>query len=232
MRWVARIMLLVAVAAGIAGCISFSIDKAVIRYRLTVNFEVGGKPVSASSVYEVTYRDAGGSGSGTILAINTSSFQGQALVLTIKDHSTLIVAQHDGGLDGWMNLFIHACGLAERFDNESKSAYLARLRAFDDTCDVPVRHLLLLAIRDHLDPYSLRVVDRNNSTSQLGVQVKMISASVAKTDAAVTEGIRDIFPWVQAPGTIVMPSENIFRKLPLGKGKLITNNMFILGSAK
>jgi hypothetical protein len=199
---------------------------AEVRYRLEVTIEVDGVTTTAASVYQMTLRSGGGSGAGTIARFLVSPFKGQAIVLPLVNRPTLIVAMRVGSVDGFTTLYLSACDLQPK-EGEAASTYLGRVQSFNGRCSVEPKFLTILAIADPLDPRSLRLARVSNLAGTFGPGVSLVSAALVTTDEPISTGIRSIFPWVQEPGVVVMPSDNIYRQIDTGIPLL--NDMFLLG---
>jgi hypothetical protein len=220
-RYLVRGLLGFAVLALLSACSG----PAEVGYRLEVTIEVDGVTTTASSVYQVTLRSGGGSGAGTIARFITS-LRGQAIVLPLVDRPTVIVAMRVGSVDEFKGLYLSACNLEPK-EGEDAQSYFARVRSFSGTCSVEPNSLTILAITDPLNPRSLRLARVSNLAEAFGPGVSFVSAAVVTTNGPVTTGIRSIFPWVQEPGVVVMPSDNIYRQIKIGIPLL--NDMFLLG---
>lgn len=236
--WSSLGIMIFAAIAVVAWNLAF--PSATIHYRLTLNAEVDGKPVSASSVVEVHYF-------GPTLLEWIDPFdddprgphadirvRGEALALKLGDRgylfATLAPVKRDifapigsKGSDGPLDYpaDIYAQAIVPRAWGEPQIrtvADYARLRRLPHMAPLRLDKLpLLIRFRDISRPETVVRVDPNDLAASLGPGVRLVSATVELTDAPVTDKIETILPWLadEKFGSYLVPGNGpVLHKLP------------------
>lgn len=219
---------------------NLAFPNATIHYRLTLNAEVDGKPVSASSVVEVSYF-------GPTILDSIDPLQddprgphadirvrGEAVALKLGDRGYLFATLapvkrniyapieskgSDGALDYPFDIYAQA--IVPRAWGEAQIrtvADYARLRRLPHMAPLPLDKLpLLVRFHDISRPETVVGVDPNDLTASFGPGVRLVSATVELTDAPVTNEIDQILPWVtdEKFGSYLVPGNGpVLHKLP------------------
>jgi hypothetical protein len=178
-----------------------------IRYRLTLEAEVDGKLVTASSVVEVNYFDPWDPlpedprgphaeirvrGEAVALDLGTRGYLFATLAPVKRDSS-------DGAVSRPWDIFAQA--IVPRAWGEPQirtSADFRRLRELPRSVGLPFNKLpLLVRFGDLSRPETVERVDPEDLTASFGPSVKLVRANIELTDAPVTTGIEKVLPWLQ-----------------------------------
>ncbi|MBL8600038.1 MAG: hypothetical protein JNL14_20060 [Devosia sp.] len=213
--------LLVLVLLGACSSEHASVD---VRYSLDVAFDVDGERVVGSSVYDLVMSSGGGSGDGTISRVVTK-FKGEAIVVPFSGRPTLVILMTSGNKDAFRELFLYACGINIAKD-ETLQSYFGRIAAVRGPCEVKLEWLKILGIGDPSDPKAFRLADSNDLAPTFGSGIRIVSASVSKSDQPVTSGIRAMFPWIPRHGEWQQPG-SVLSKVSVGID--LTADLFALG---
>lgn len=162
-----------------------------VRYRLTLEAEVDGKPVSGSGVIEATYAkqprispEAGSTASGV---------RGEAVTLDLGARGLLFAILKAGKDSSYRPEYIAVQVLVRR-DLEDADI-ITRVRNLRGKAEVPLDKLwMLVRFRDIGDPKSVEAVDPNDLAKNFGTGVKLMRATIEMTDDPVTTGIEKLLP--------------------------------------
>ena len=203
-----------------------------IRFRLTLEAEVDGKLVTASSAVEVlfvgpTFLDSWDPlqddprGSHTDIRV-----RGEAVALEVGNRGYLfatLAPVERSRSDGLLNYpcCIYAQAIVPRAWREPQirvAADLARLRRLSSKMELSIDELpLLVCFGDLSRPETVERVDPNDLAASFGPGVRLASATVELTDAPITDEIVRILPWLanEKLGSHLRPVNGpVFHKLP------------------
>jgi hypothetical protein len=174
------IVIAVAAYAGYA-----SIFSATVRYRLTLQAEVDGKPRSGSGVIEVIYRK-------NIDPISQADFSidvhGDAIVLDLGSRGTLFVLLKADGdpRSGADYIVLRAFDFPGGALPSPAVSGLQQVRHLSGKRELPLTSLPLLArFRDLSDPKTAEKVEPLDLDKRFGVSVKLVSAEIEIVSAGL-----------------------------------------------
>lgn len=170
---------------------NFSARSATVRYRLTLEAEVDGKPVSGSGVIEARY------GSQPRISPEagrlTESVRGEAVALDLGERGVLFALLKEGKDASFRPeaLPLYAFGRITLKD----AAGFRAVSALRGRTEIPFDKLwLLVRFRDIDDPRSVEAVDPNDLAKSFGTGVNLMRATIEMTDDPVTTGIEKLLP--------------------------------------
>ncbi len=196
------VKVLLLVVAGVVvigyGLFAYLVLSVTIRYRLTLEAEVEGKPAVGSGVIEVTREDnrrlfgsLGGFG---------AEIKGQAVILDLNSRGSLFALLHGPGeiredKTHPERLLFYA--FPTLIKPQEYLAGLRKLKALHPTADLPFDLLpMLVRFRDLSDPASVEQVQPNDLAAAFGAGVQLKKATIAITKDPVTTGIEHKLPWL------------------------------------
>jgi hypothetical protein len=169
-----------------------------VRYRLTLEADVAGKPAIGSGVIEVTREDnrrvfgsLGGFG---------AEVDGEAVILDLNGQGLLFaLLRGSGELPEYkshpMNVLFYAFPILA--NAQGYLAALRKLKALHPTADLPFDLLpMLVRFRDLNNPASVELVQPNDLAAAFGPGVRLKKATITITDDPVTTGIEHKLPWL------------------------------------
>jgi hypothetical protein len=203
-----------------------------IRYRLTLEAEVDGKLVTASSVVEVLFVGPSFLDSWDPLQDDPRGphtdirVRGEAVALKLGNRGHLfatLAPVERSRSDGYLNYpcCIYAQAIVPRAWREQQirvAADFARLRRLSPKMELSFDELpLLVRFGDLSHPETVERVDPNDLAASFGPGVRLVSATVELADAPITDKIDRILPWLanEKFGSYLMPGNGpVFHKLP------------------
>ncbi len=176
-----------------------------VRYRLTLEAEVDGKPVTGSGVIEATYakqpRVSPEAGS------MTESVRGEAVALDLGERGILFAILKAGGDANYRPEAIVLYGFGPGYHQTSDRWGWIRSRR--GKADIPLDKVwMLVRFRDISDPKSIEQVDPNDLEKSFGPGVKLTRATIEITNDPVTTGIEKKLPWWNGPFPWLKPLGN------------------------
>jgi hypothetical protein len=157
---------------------------ATLRYRLTLEAEVDGKPVAGSGVIEVTsalspavMTNASGPYAAQVIV------RGQAVALDLADRGTLFALLKDNGRAGSRSGSDELFGGHDALSHPARPPFdyheVKRLRGLRLKTELPFSRLpLLVRFRDVDDPKTVERVDPNDLAASFGPGVRLVRATV------------------------------------------------------
>ena len=207
MKWLAIIL---ATVIGVIALFMIAYPNVTLRYRLTLEAEVDGRPKSGSGVIEVTYQKH--LSVGAVGRDVTPSFRGEAVVLDLGPRGTLFAlliagsASRSGPELIVLNTYGLPGGAFPGWDAES----LKKLRSLSGKRELPLDSLpMLVRFRDVNDPKSVERVDSIDIGKSFGPNVKLMRATLEIVPAGIwpanalgitgepiTMGIEEQLTWI------------------------------------
>jgi hypothetical protein len=186
----------------IAACIlllSTAFPSETIRYRLTLEVEIDGKPVAGSGVIQVkqfdtaaVLRSTGGAGAevnGEAIILDLGR---RGLVFGLLRGATLGLSEEWGPRSLLLRVFGDVFG--------SETGPLPRIRILQrerPRRELPPTYLpMLVHFRDVNDPKSIEQLDPTNFGATLGPGIVLRRAMIEITDDPITTGIEARLPWL------------------------------------
>lgn len=190
MKWLA--LLLAALGIAIVG-FNLAYPSVSVRYRLTLNAEVDGKPVSGSSVVQVLYET--GIPFATESAANIR-VEGEAVVLDLAGKGTLFALLKAGQDERSIpqTIVLRAFNFPGGALPSPVSDGVRQIGRLSGKVNLPLANLpMLVRFRDLNDPLTVERVDPTNLETTFGRGVKLTSAALEIVSA-------DTWParWFQA----------------------------------
>jgi hypothetical protein len=189
----------------VIGLFAWFMPSAVIRYRLTVTFNVDGREVSGSSVqqFQVMRHPA-------ILpheSLATTRIRGQAAMIDLGQRGKVFSIVSQGGMEAIVRDVFKIELTADR------SADIRKLWWTSGGGEAPAKWLRLVRFRDINDPASVEAVDTSDPAKTLGPGVSLTSVKVEAvnnglpgfnlfglTGTPMTTGIENHLPWLDRIG--------------------------------
>ncbi len=157
-----------------------------IRYRLTLEAEVDGKPINGSGVIEVTYRKQ--MSIGAVGRDVDARFRGEAVVLDLGRRGALFVLLKAGASDdrsGPASIVLKAFGLGGVFPGWDPES-LKKVRTISGTRELPLDSLpLTVRFRDVNDPMTLELVNPFNIAERFGAGARLVQATIEIVPAGI-----------------------------------------------
>jgi len=208
MKWLAVFAAAVVIVVAVIGYQLFT-PIATLRYRLTLEAEVDGKPAIGSGVIEITYAKA-----ARILSPGEygARFRGEAVILDLGARGVLFALLKEGqdsrsAPDYIVLRAFNFSGGALPSPAEDGIRQVSRLSG---KVELPLTSLpLLVRFRDINDPLTVEKVDPINLAASFGPDVKLTRATVEIVSAglwplsflrfnrpSITTGIESRLPWL------------------------------------
>ena len=174
MKWLGIVAALVALAPVAYGVAYPSLT---LRYRLTLEAEVDGKPKTGLGVIEVTY-----SKQLNIRSELSTGYRGEAVMLDLGDRGTLFALLTEGSdsQSSAQSIIFRAFDFpAGRFPYGPVEEGLKKIRQLSGKREVPLTSLpLLVRFRDLGDPTTVEQVDPLDISKSFGTGAKLIRATL------------------------------------------------------
>ena len=175
----------------------FGLDRATIRYRMTVSATVDGKPVSASAVQEL---DVWAEFTPVTNFGRTSTrIYGEAVLLPVNGGAALLVllyGEHDIE-DAWDKQMLHACNI----NGLTPHDVVAAARAFGGPCVLaPEAHPLVISMANQSDPNTVLKVMPPTDATIGGHHVHIDKITLAATNDPPANDIVRALPWLARSG--------------------------------
>jgi len=191
-----------------------------LRYRLTLEAQVGGEPKVGSGVIEVTYAKQ-----INIRSDLSIGYRGEAVVLDLGDRGTLFALLKAGSDNRSIpeSIILRAYGFdGGAFPGSSVEEGQAQLRRLTGKRELPLESLpMLVRFRDLNDPMTVERVSPLNIGERFGGDAKLVRATLeivptgiwpfncfGLTGEPITTGIEGKLPWWNGPFPWLRPISN------------------------
>lgn len=207
MKWlaVAGVILIALILGWLA-----AFPSATVRYRLTLETEVDGKPAIGSAVVEVSYtKNIQLLGSTTQIVADT---RGEAVAVDLSSKGVLFALLKEGSdpRSNPTNIVLRAFGIPHGSASHSIKEELAQIRAARGRVVLPLNAVpMLVRFRDLTDPNTVESVDPNDISKTFGPGVKLVQATIeivstgvwplswyGITGEPITNAIERRLPWL------------------------------------
>jgi hypothetical protein len=188
------------IAVALYALYALAFPSATVRYRLTLEAQVDGKPVVGSGVIEVTREDTSAvfgamGGVGAIItgeAVTLDLAPRGKLFALLRGHNPAVA--EDQAFPAYA--FLHAFG--DQLDRKlSPIEQMRGLQKQGPKTELPSRLLpMLVRFRDINDPKTVEQVDPQNLAASFGPGVSLRRVTMEITDDSVTGGIEQELPWL------------------------------------
>jgi hypothetical protein len=168
-----------------------------LRYRLTIEAEADGRPVTGSGVIEVTYRKADFPLSS--VAISTA-VKGEAVAVDLGPRGILFVVLT--GPPGTTSadpptMAVRTFNLAPSVGSLTPQT-LRRLGTLTARAEIPANLLpMMVRFRDASDPKSVELVEPGALAKTFGTGVRFLRATAETTREQITTGVDARLPWLR-----------------------------------
>jgi hypothetical protein len=168
-----------------------------IRYRMTLEADVDGRPVRGSGVIEAGYslQPRVSPEAGSLI----SGFRGEAVVLDLgaRGMAFLLLRADRDPRYAPDSILLHAFGNGWFEAGAGRGEGFAWLRKLRGKAEVPLAKLpLLVRFRDLSDPKTIERVEPINLEASFGPGVRLTRATIEITDEPVTWAIDRKLPWL------------------------------------
>lgn len=176
MKWLGIVLALI---GGTPLLYSVAYPSLMLRYRLTLEAEIDGKPKTGSGVIEVIYSKQPEFASGRD---RVSSHRGEAVVLDLGDRGTLFALLQAGSDSRSIpeSIILRAFNFdGGAFPGPTVEEGFNRLRQLSGKRELPLTSLpLLVRFRDLNDPMTVEKVDPFDIASSFGIGTRLVRATL------------------------------------------------------